>query len=207
MKITAKNMKKYREEAHLSPQALAERIVVTQKVVAAWERGDALPDFDTLLLIANALGVDVADLIYDRRISSEEYICSRPKRVKVAVILAVIFLLILASVLFLYCADFGDKRSLALGRLLNVVLIPAVYAFGIAELASIGAIWYDFRVTCKILRIVLLGLGVTCVCLYCLILNLPSIGRQVSEWLRSHSFVFFCRASFFSSDVINKFFW
>ena len=161
MKITAKNMKKYREEAHLSPQALAERIVVTQKVVAAWERGDALPDFDTLLLIANALGVDVADLIYDRRISSEEYICSRPKRVKVAVILAVIFLLILASVLFLYCADFGDKRSLALGRLLNVVLIPAVYAFGIAELASIGAIWYDFRVTCKILRIVLLGLGVT----------------------------------------------
>ena len=51
-----------RQAAGLSQQGLADRLSVTRQAVSNWERGQTLPDLDTLRSIAQALGTDLNTL-------------------------------------------------------------------------------------------------------------------------------------------------
>ncbi len=190
MNIIADNIRKYREHANLSPQALAERIVVTRKVVSSWEHDEARPDLNTLILIATALNVDVMDLIYDR-CSSEEFARLKPKRVRKTVILTAVFLSVLMSVVFLYRVLPGSEQAQLPECILNTALVPSAYASGSAALASVWAIWYDFRVSRKsALRILLLYLGVAYILFYYFVLYILGSERVLSRWLYDYPILF-----------------
>ena len=51
------NLKKIREDAGLSQKALAEKIFVSQQTVAKWERNGSTPNPETIVMIAEVLGV------------------------------------------------------------------------------------------------------------------------------------------------------
>lgn len=51
-----------RQNAGLSQQGLADRLSVTRQAVSNWERGQTLPDLDTLRSIAQVLGTDLNTL-------------------------------------------------------------------------------------------------------------------------------------------------
>lgn len=52
-----------RRQANLTQQAIGERTGIDRSVVIAIEHGRSAPSLDTLLLIADAIGVPLADLV------------------------------------------------------------------------------------------------------------------------------------------------
>lgn len=60
-----KRLRQIRVSKNMSISTLAERIGVLDTYIPQLERGEKLPSFDTLIYIANALGVTVDDLVCD----------------------------------------------------------------------------------------------------------------------------------------------
>ncbi len=59
------NISAYRKNAHLTQAALAEKLNYSDKAVSKWERGESMPDVQTLLQLAELFGVTVNDLLVD----------------------------------------------------------------------------------------------------------------------------------------------
>lgn len=58
------HIRRIRTERHMTQEQLAEKLFVTRQAVSAWETGKAQPDVETLEQIAEALGVEVTEVIY-----------------------------------------------------------------------------------------------------------------------------------------------
>ena len=61
--ILGDNIRKYRVKNSMTQQALADKIGYSKKTVSKWECNQSQPNIDTLLLIADALGVDANALV------------------------------------------------------------------------------------------------------------------------------------------------
>lgn len=64
MNTFEKNLKRLRSQRNLKQEDLAEQLSVTRQTVSGWETGRRQPDLDTLKKLAEALNVDVHELIY-----------------------------------------------------------------------------------------------------------------------------------------------
>ena len=53
-----------RKEKHMTQTELGRRLHVTDKAVSKWERGLGFPDINTVIPLAEALGVSVVELMY-----------------------------------------------------------------------------------------------------------------------------------------------
>ena len=62
-KSIGEKIRGYRQRTGLSQNDLAQRVGVTRAVVTAWESGKACPKLDKLYPLANALKVDLYDLV------------------------------------------------------------------------------------------------------------------------------------------------
>ena len=58
------HIRRIRTERHMTQEQLAEKLFVTRQAISAWETGRAQPDVETLEQIAEALGVEVTEVIY-----------------------------------------------------------------------------------------------------------------------------------------------
>lgn len=56
-------LRKYRENAHLTQEELAEKIDVSRQTVSKWERGEASPDTDNLIKLSSLYHVTVDALL------------------------------------------------------------------------------------------------------------------------------------------------
>jgi transcriptional regulator with XRE-family HTH domain len=60
----ARNLRRLRKQAQLSQSQLADKTGLSLRTIRMWERGDAAPGSNALLVeLARALGVAVADLL------------------------------------------------------------------------------------------------------------------------------------------------
>ncbi len=64
--IVASNLVKYRKEAHLTQQQLADKINYSDKAISKWERGESIPDIYVLKIIADLYNVEVSDLLKEK---------------------------------------------------------------------------------------------------------------------------------------------
>ena len=69
--MVGRNLKRLRQRAGLTQDALAERLHVTRQAVSSWETGKTAPDVETLMALAEALEVDVRALIYGPEVVAE----------------------------------------------------------------------------------------------------------------------------------------
>lgn len=60
---TANRLLQYRKKHNLSQEALAEKIGVSRQAVSKWERAEASPDTDNLILLAEIYGVSLDELL------------------------------------------------------------------------------------------------------------------------------------------------
>lgn len=60
---TANRLLQYRKKSNLSQEALAEKIGVSRQAVSKWERAEASPDTDNLILLAEIYGVSLDELL------------------------------------------------------------------------------------------------------------------------------------------------
>ena len=65
-------IKKLRTEQGLSQDELAERIHVVRQTVSKWERGTSVPDADSLVALARALGASAAELLGESTMAEKE---------------------------------------------------------------------------------------------------------------------------------------
>lgn len=66
------NLAKIRKEKGLTQESLANKLNVVRQTVSKWENGTAVPDADTLCKIADALEVEVAELLGRRAEAAPE---------------------------------------------------------------------------------------------------------------------------------------
>ena len=59
MNPVGRNLKRLRQRAGLTQDALAERLHVTRQAVSSWETGKNQPDIETLTALAESLNADV----------------------------------------------------------------------------------------------------------------------------------------------------
>ena len=73
----SENIRKYRKEAGLTQEQLAERFGVSFQAVSRWENGTTYPDIELLPAIAEFFGVGIDELMgatkEDRKEASEDY--------------------------------------------------------------------------------------------------------------------------------------
>lgn len=63
--IIAKNIRRMREDAGLTQKELADKLYVSDNVVSKWERGESLPDSETVARLAEIFGVEAGAIVYD----------------------------------------------------------------------------------------------------------------------------------------------
>lgn len=64
--FTAKKLTSLRKYHSLSQETLAEKIGVSRQAISKWERGEASPDTDNVLLISKLYGISVDDILGDK---------------------------------------------------------------------------------------------------------------------------------------------
>ena len=60
---TANILLQYRKKSGLSQEELASKIGVSRQAVSKWERAEASPDTDNLILLAKVFGVTLDELL------------------------------------------------------------------------------------------------------------------------------------------------
>ena len=64
---TANRLLQYRKKMNLSQEELAAKIGVSRQAVSKWERAEASPDTDNLILLADIYGVSLDELLKRRK--------------------------------------------------------------------------------------------------------------------------------------------
>ncbi|EIQ82994.1 UNVERIFIED_CONTAM: helix-turn-helix transcriptional regulator [Streptococcus canis] len=63
MSVFARQLKKYRLNKNLSQVALAEQLFISRQAISKWENGDATPDLDHVVRLAEILEVSLDELV------------------------------------------------------------------------------------------------------------------------------------------------
>lgn len=58
------NIRKFRKQAGMSQNDLAEKLNVTRQTVSSWENGKTYPDLDMVVRLSQVLGTDANHLLY-----------------------------------------------------------------------------------------------------------------------------------------------
>lgn len=93
----ANNITQLRKKNHWTQADLAEKINYSDKAVSKWERGEAVPDIETLYLLSQLFGVDIEYFLNDDKDIQKEYVA--PKVRGLFKKMAVLFLCSLATLL------------------------------------------------------------------------------------------------------------
>jgi transcriptional regulator with XRE-family HTH domain len=82
-KRVSKNIKRFRQVAGLTQEGLAERMGVTVRYVSALEQNPGNLNLRTLQRVANALKVDVADLLADPAAARDVRVAAAEKAIDI----------------------------------------------------------------------------------------------------------------------------
>lgn len=97
----ANNITSLRKKNKWTQAELAERINYSDKAVSKWERGEAAPDIETLVQLAELFGVTVDYFVKEQGKDQKEFIV--PKVDRLFNKLAILFLFSLATILIALC--------------------------------------------------------------------------------------------------------
>lgn len=158
MSNLGKNIRRYREQKNLTQNALADSLHVTRQAVSNWETGKNQPDLDMLEATANALGVELADLLGDRK---REYPRFQTKAILWVVALGIIALFLLADELFInpHLREVlaTTYRGVSSYMYNNVVVLPLCRVAAGMLIPAVLSLWYNVQPEGKaktVLRIV-----------------------------------------------------
>lgn len=76
---TANRLLQYRKKMNLSQEELAARIGVSRQAVSKWERAEASPDTDNLILLADIYGVSLDELLKGEKETESETQSEEPE--------------------------------------------------------------------------------------------------------------------------------
>lgn len=182
MNAVGRNLKRLRQRAGLTQDALAERLHVTRQAVSSWETGKNQPDIETLTALAAALDADVRELIYGPVPAARPYARYQRKYVICCAVCAA------AVIVTLAVWAIAEPRLDELAKK-GYILWPMFTAGNAASLLIYGALgclapalvslWADIRVTARTARRVLLAAAVLLLALYLFYVTAWMLGGAV----------------------------
>lgn len=157
-KNVANNIANLRKKNRWTQAELAEKINYSDKAVSKWERGEAVPDIDTLYMLANLFNVKIDYFVYDDHEVQKEM--TVPKIEGLFKKLAVLFLFSLATVLIaLLIYVIGDSQNWDNKPYLwmsfiwaTPILATITFVFFI-----INKIWLGSLISCGMIVVCLIG--------------------------------------------------
>ena len=179
MNAVKTNLKRLRTARKMTQGELAEKLCVVRQTVSSWETGKTTPDVETLTTIAEALEVDITELIYGEKPTNIDAL-KKQKKIRTAA-----FLCGLTAVFALISAVWMDiLRPLGITQIIssatfrpvpvNAVLITFGLYFlpslaypcaGMAAVSVVG-IFRPVSVENRVSRVVLFVLGLVPVLVY-----------------------------------------
>lgn len=111
-KIIGKNIQHLRKDRKLTQNEFANELNYTAKAISKWERGESIPEIETLIKIANFFHVTVDYLLHENSIiHSNEYLTEdiKDKNKYFTMGLAVSIVWIIATIIFVYFMQQTNK--------------------------------------------------------------------------------------------------
>lgn len=65
--MICENIQRFRKEAHLSQEELAEKVGVSRQTVAKWENGTTVPDIHACMTMADVFGISLDTLAFEKK--------------------------------------------------------------------------------------------------------------------------------------------
>lgn len=156
------NIASYRKRAGLTQAGLADRLNYSDKAVSKWERGESMPDVQTLVLLAEQFGVTVNDLLTDpNALPAEtgavqqamgkvvERTLKRKANKNIIFGLSSILVWFVALLLYVVLSSVGVENS----WLAFVYAVPA----DAIVLLSLRSAWHDFRWNRALISVIMWG--------------------------------------------------
>lgn len=161
MNDIAKNIKKIRNAKGISQEALAQELHVTRQAVSNWENSKTQPDLATLENISAFFGIELTELLYGPK-PANAFTAAKPRRIRNTIILAVITVVLFAA----QWALLGYGRAF-IQRYYSMSWLLAGYFFqylfflcATFAVLSLAYIWHDIALKKRLLRIILLIIGI-----------------------------------------------
>ena len=167
--MIGRNCKRLRQRAGLTQEELAERLHVTRQAVSAWETEKNRLDAETLVVLAEALGADVQELLYGPGVVQAPF-ARYQRRYRVCTVLSavvVIAWLVMEVTLKPYLARQAAQTLIPYPGMAYFLAVPVLGVLGLGCLIpSLASLWVDIRVRSIPARRVLLALGLVGLCYY-----------------------------------------
>ena len=167
--MIGRNCRRLRQRAGLTQEDLAERLHVTRQAVSAWETEKNRLDAETLVVLAEALGADVQELLYGPGVVREPFARYQRQYLVSTVFSAalVIAWLVMAVTLKPYLDREAARTFITYPSMAYFLIVPPLGVLGLGcLLPSLASLWVDIRVRSIPARRVLLVLGLLALCYY-----------------------------------------
>lgn len=108
----AEQLKTYRHDKQLSQDALAEKLYISRQAISKWENGDATPDLDNLIKLADIFSCSLDELILARKKEVQIERVYDNKKYDTKIIIKtfwLIFINIIFAGIFLFFCIFSNK--------------------------------------------------------------------------------------------------
>lgn len=110
-KIIGKNIQFLRKEKNMTQNALALQLNYTPKAISKWERGESIPEIETLIQIASLFNVTVDFLLHENhQRNSQEYLSKEAKDKNAfftgALMISIVWMI--ATIIFVYLIQQHD---------------------------------------------------------------------------------------------------
>lgn len=167
--MIGRNCRRLRQRAGLTQEELAERLHVTRQAVSAWETEKNHLDAETLVVLAEALGADVQELLYGPGVVQAPFARYQRRYLLCAALSAVVVIawLIMEVTLKPYLARQAAQTLIPYPGMAYFLIVPPLGVLGLGCLIpSLASLWVDIRVRSIPVRRVLLALGLLALCCY-----------------------------------------
>ena len=134
--IIAKNICKYRKNAKLTQNELAEKLNFSDKSVSKWERGESLPDVNVLMSMCKIFNITLNDIVGEN-IATPTTVKQKPdnRNKLIVTLLSSGLVWFIATVCFTFLTIFTD---------LNNVWLAFIYAIPVSSIVLLvfSCIWW-----------------------------------------------------------------
>ena len=167
--MIGRNCRRLRQRAGLTQEELAERLHVTRQAVSAWETEKNHLDAETLVVLAEALGADVQELLYGPGVVQAPFARYQRRYLLCAALSAVVVIawLVMEVTLKPYLIRQAARTFIPYPGMAYFVTVPPLGVLGLGCLIpSLASLWVDIRVRSTPVRRVLLALALLILCYY-----------------------------------------
>lgn len=145
MSSFSKNLRQLRREAGMTQDQLAGKLNVTRQAISAWERDCTQPDIESLILLAQTLGVEVNDLLLGRNEKTKPPIQKADMVIPIASFAISSIILVLQLTLYPYLRRLLREQWLPYAVSYQRILPPIGFFAGGIFLASLAALFWDYQ--------------------------------------------------------------